>query len=816
MRCIRLLVLLQAALLAVTVALAQPNPYGCHFFRNAPQVPVLTDQQRSDIASTIARSDTFDILHYDIQLDLTNYSGQLLAGTTTVTFQALMAGQQQIRFDLYALQVDSVTGPSGPLSFDHDGEFLRVDLPAPAEVGEPQEVTVHYRGTPHRDPQWGGFYFQQGYMYNLGIGISSIPPNFGKVWYPCFDSFVERATYTYHVKSAGTYRFHGQGTFLGEVTLGGDTVVRSYGFDQPIPTHLSAVAVANYQEHAYMHPGLNGDIPVTLRAKPNLLSGMVNRFGQLWAAIDACEHWYGPYPFERVGYVHTVDGALEIPTNIAYPDFMNQQSNLNNRDLYSHELGHHWWGDIVTPFVHNDMWLKEGPAEYSGHLVQEWIDGTPGLWKAVKDNLLFVLRQAHVNDDGFQALSPMPDEHIYGTHTYYKGAMVMHNLRGYLGDELFRQAMREIQIGLAYSTITPEQFKEALELYTDVDLDPFFTDWVFSPTYSVFEVLSWNATPSGPNYTVDLQVGQKLRGGEHLHTAVPVDLTFISSTGQVHDQLVYLGGQDSELQVSAPFMPAMVVLNRYARLNQARLDHEVTIPPGPNFDMTLPHVEVRAYCDAPADTVLLRIEHLWVAPDPGPLGADVLGISTTHYWNVDGLWPEGSQLRGRFSYIGLNVNQLDHALIAGNEFGMCMLYRATPNDPWEVYPHQVVSAGSLINASGSIMVTDLRRGQYAFGKTIGFVGLGEADAFDHIHVHLMPVPTADRLTVRGSLPLDGALQLDVLTLDGRQVLRSTTNAVQGVFEQQIDVSRLPAGAYLMRVMTRDGLLIGSPRFEVVR
>ena len=40
------------------------------------------------------------------------------------------------------------------------------------------------------------------YIYTLGIGLTTIPPNFGKVWYPCFDNFVERATYTYHVTSA--------------------------------------------------------------------------------------------------------------------------------------------------------------------------------------------------------------------------------------------------------------------------------------------------------------------------------------------------------------------------------------------------------------------------------------------------------------------------------------------------------------------------------------------------------------------------------------------------------------------------------------
>ncbi|MBK7298408.1 MAG: hypothetical protein IPI91_18050 [Flavobacteriales bacterium] len=114
--------------------------------------------------------------------------------------------------------------------------------------------------------------------------------------------------------------------------------------------------------------------------------------------------------------------------------------------------------------IHNEMWLKEGPAEYTGHLVAEWVGGEAALVKAVKDNLSFILRQAHVNDGGYQALSPMPDPYIYGTHTYYKGAAVMHNLRGYLGDDVFRQAMRDIQADYASTTITSDGFKVALKL----------------------------------------------------------------------------------------------------------------------------------------------------------------------------------------------------------------------------------------------------------------------------------------------------------------------------------------------------------------
>ena len=798
-----------------TPLLSQSNPFGCHYFRNGHRPhPVATNADRSQINETIARSDTFDILHYDITLDVTDYGGASIVGETTIDLRALMPDRERIRFDLYDLTVDSIRSNGLPLTYDHDGEFLDVDLPAALAEGEELALTVYYHGQPHRDPEWGGFYFESQYIYNLGIGISTIPPNFGKVWYPCFDSFVERASYTYHVKSAGTYRFHGQGNFLGEVQLGGDTVVRSYDLPQAVPTHLSAIAVANYQEHAYTHSGLLGDIPVTLLAKPADLAPMISRFGNLPDAIDACEHWYGPYPYDRVGYVLTTDGALEIPTNIAYPQFMTTQTTGSNRGLYTHELGHHWWGDQVTPYVHNDMWLKEGPAEYSGHLIEEWIGGQEGLLQAVKDNHYRVLREAHLDDGGFQPLSPMPDEHIYGTHTYYKGASVMHNLRGYLGDELFRQGMRGVQVSLAERTMTPQQFRDSLESATGMDLDAFFDAWVFAPGYSVFVVRERTVNAVNDSFEVVLNIDQKLRGTTVFHDQVPLEVSFLSAGGEEFLADLVASGPNGQHTFMVPFDPAMVVLNRHNRLNQARTAHERTLIPGVSFGSTQPFVDMIMYQTNLVDTTLVRIEHIWSGAGEEPVTSDVQEISNTHYWDIGGLWPEGTILRGRFTYAGATDDRLDFDLVAGDETGMLMVYRETPLDPWAPYPDQTVLAGDLTNGNGIVNLDVMRKGQYAFAKSSINVGVSDA-VIGPVGVELFPVPASDRLNVRVYGHGTGPVHFDVLNTAGQllmQTLRSPSS--DGLFH--VDVSDLPPGAYTLRVMSGGDRPVTARPFAVAR
>jgi len=775
---------------------AQPEYFGCHSFRHKPPKPdAMNLHQKLLMNESIARSDSFDILHYVIHIDVTNYTGQQIKAATSIRFNPLLPGQSHIRFDLKQLNVDSVTSTIGTHPFSHDGEILRVDFPQPMVPDEVYEVTVYYQGTPYKDPFWGGFYFEGQYIYNLGIGLTTVPPNFGKVWYPCFDSFAERATYEYHVKSAGGRRAICQGTFLGEVQMDGDTLVRSYLFDQPIPTHISAIAVANYNLHEYVHTGAYGDIPVTLAARPAQMNSMISRFTNLGAAIDACEYWFGPQPFDRVGYVLTTAGALEIPTNIAYPQFMTSQTESVNRSLYSHELGHHWWGDCVVMHNHTDMWMKEGPAEYSSHLVTEWLFGRENFVDEVKRNQLYVLREAHSADNGFHPLSGIADEEIYGVHTYNKGAAVIHNLRGYLGDALFRQAMSGVQSNHGWRDFTAEQFRDILETESGVDLDDFFDAWIFEPGFSVFVVDSLQTTPAANGFDVTLFLQQQLRATNQFNRNVPLDLTLIGPNWEREEYLIQGHLEFSTALVNAPFVPVMAVLNGHNRLNQARMDYEWINYPGVPFGSILPYVDFRVYPVNAADSALMRVEHIWAAPDAEHLGPGVFTISSSHYWIVDGIWPDESEYEGRIYYDGSNEAKLDHDLFGVTEADAVVVYRASPADPWTIFPGYSLSAGNLTNGTGNFRLYNLKRGQYAFANGDPLLHLNDATS-SSVGFEMYPVPAMDRVTLRGTVDGFEELTVELRDMEGRLCTWERFTA-QGTFHHEVDLSGLTSGNYLL-------------------
>jgi len=55
-----------------------------------------------------SRSDSLDVLHVDLNIDMTHWSDQELFGAATIDLESKLDNVQNIVFDLLALQVDSV------------------------------------------------------------------------------------------------------------------------------------------------------------------------------------------------------------------------------------------------------------------------------------------------------------------------------------------------------------------------------------------------------------------------------------------------------------------------------------------------------------------------------------------------------------------------------------------------------------------------------------------------------------------------------------------------------------------------------------
>ncbi len=796
------------------IVTAQPNlHYGCRHAHNQVKLKALTPDQLIQMGSDDARSDTIDILNYTINLEVLNVNVSYINGNCEVQFAAKMDNVNSITLDLQNLTIDSILMDGNSIPYTYDG--LKINIPFPTmNISDTETVVVYYNGSPDVDPSaFGGLAFSNGYAYNLGIGLSSNPPNFGRSWHPCFDSFVERSTFEYNITTRGNNRAFCVGTYIGQETVQGDTIVRTYQMNQQIPTYLSSIAVSNYVTENSTHAALNGDLPVQLIARPNNIDDMATTFTDLGKAIDALEYWYGPYQWERVGYVATPVGAMEHPTNIAYPiGFAFDGNSFAHRRLMAHELAHCWFGNVATVGSPSDMWFKEGNAEYGAHLMTEFAFGYDQFIDQVKDNHLGdVLRNAHVNDEGFHPLSGMPFEWTYGVTTYNKGASMIHNLRGYLGDSLFRIGQQAVLSDFEYASVDADEYRDALTASTGYDCGPFFDAWIYQPGFSAFELNGYTATQNGSDYDMEIELEQKLRGAQNLHTVVPIEVTITDANLNKHiERVTITADPTATINFSSPIEPAYITINEDNQLNMAHMSHQKTLD-AITGSVNMPYVDFDLNVQEIVDPTWIHIDHYWVGADPIINNPDNAEISQTHYWRVLGEFPTGFHSKAVFEYNDL----LDAELVNGNEEDLILLYRADNEYDWREYDNYSLIPILPTDGTGFVRIDSLIAGEYALGKgTLQIYTSNKEVAFPKSDIKIYPNPTVDQVTIElETAMLVDQLNIEIIDATGKRIMNENVSTNNHYLQHTINFSEFPEGIYWAILKDNNGVLIGAESIE---
>lgn len=786
--------------------------FGCHMTDHPVILPTLTEEERMLACGSNERSDSIDILNYNLDVDLTKF-GQSITATCIITFTAKEDGIQAIPLDLLDLTIDEVSINGIAQTYDYDDLLLNVHLENAVNIGDSVDVTIKYHGLPTPDPSWGGFRFENGIGYNLGIGLNSNPFPIGRSLYPCFDNFVERATYDISVVTAGGRTGYAIGEFLGEETIGGDTIRRSYRMPTQNPTYLTAIAASNYIEINDMHNGAFGEYPVLLVGRPQDASDMADAFQYLGDAIDALEFWFGPYAWDQVGYVMTPRGAMEHSSLIAFPyNSIGSGATFGMNRLMAHELAHHWWGNTTTLSCPENMWIKEGNAEYGSHLFQEYTFGREFFLDVVKSNHFNVIQNAHRDDGGiYHPLSGIPQEYTYGTHTYNKGASMMHNLRTYLGDDLFKQSMTSILEAYRFSAIDAQQMQEQLTSDSGIDMSHFFNNWIYQPGYANYEIESVSYQEVGGSWDADIAIQQKLHNANSFHTQTPMEITFFDSDFTAHHAQVMVSGEMSDVAVAGiPFEPVFQVMNDRHPLNLGRVqDRKIMYGTGDlNFDdVAFTDVEILEFPDN--DSALFNVVHHYTAPDE-ELTLPELGLSTTHYWNFDGIIPGGTSVKGRLNCIGSNPLDLDYEILQNGTDDIILVWRPDSDTPWGEYPYY--SAVSPTGTWVRFNIEEILPGDYAFAAGEAPLATAVADLKSDLSIKSYPNPSTDVLNVQGIWPSNTDVQLAIFDALGQQIRRTNIAANGNQFATQLEVSDLPAGLYNLEVSSEDGVVRSIDQF----
>lgn len=757
-------------------------------------------------------SDSIDVLHYAIRLDMVHLGTKRIAGYTDLQITPRVNGLTGFRLWLQSLNVDSVKiNTSSTATYTYDGTLLRIALPFTASPADTFTARVYYHGNPVIDPSsWGGFYFSSdsNYAFNLGVGFQSVPHNYGRVWFPCIDDFVDRAMYDCYITTQSNKKAVCAGTLADSTDHGNGTTTWHWTLHQSIATYLASVAVGPYIAVKDTFHGMNADVPSFLYVPASDSLQAPASFIHLNDILAVYENRFGPYPWERVGYVGVPfsNGAMEHVTNIAYP-LVCIDGSLDYEDLYAHELSHMWFGDKTTCATAEDMWINEGWASYCEAVFKEGLYGKAAYEAHMRNLHKNVVQFTHVEDAGYRALYGIPPQYTYASTVYDKGADVVHTLRGYLGDSLFFGTVKSMLNDYAFRHISSAQMRDYFSMHTGVDMTGFWDAWVFAPGFPHFSVDSFSCTGSGPALAT-VYFRQRLDNAPAFANNNILEVRFMDEQWQQFTDTVHFSGQYGVKTFSLPFVPTLVIMDPDDKISDALTSFSRVVKTTGAQDMTTTWCVLDV--QSVTDSALVRVEHNYVAPDPlKTANPDILRLSPYRYWKVDGIFPEGFHAKGKFRYnrtTSTSVGYLDNTLLTTmtSKDSLLLLYRRDPAEDWQVVPFVLSGTGN----SGDLIADTLRRGEYTLAVGTPYnAGLSTLRSEPPASLTIWPNPSGDRVVISWDAP-----EARIIRVYNPQGTLSQTLDLQGRSGQTTWApGNLPAGTYVLQLLDSKNRIAASGR-----
>ena len=375
-------------------------------------------------------------------------SGPMFHSAATISFECRTPGASTF-VDVRAAVVVSAELNGRPLDPASvvDGRLTLTDLAAVNELRVVAEMHYSNDGEGlhrHVDPADG-----KTYLYAMSF-LDSAPR-----WFACFDQPDLKAIYDIEVDCPDEW-----------IVLGNSPATRlesghwRLATSQPLSTYFVTLAAGPYASVSAEHDG----IPLGLHARASLAPHLHDEAEDLLRvtrdSFDAYHALFGVrYPFGEYHQVFVPDfnaGAMENPGCVTLRDQYIYRSRASTGQrvvratTVAHEMGHMWFGDLVTMRWWDDLWLNESFAEYLAHRVCAGMDGYVGQlswtdfgisrkdWGSVADQS--PASHPVAGNGSATAAAALTD---FDGISYAKGASALRQLAAHLGDEVFLTGLRD-------------------------------------------------------------------------------------------------------------------------------------------------------------------------------------------------------------------------------------------------------------------------------------------------------------------------------------------------------------------------------------
>jgi aminopeptidase N len=443
------------------------------------------------------RERTYHIERYRADLRFDMARGEI-AGTATVTFSSLRSPLSELSLDAAELAVTKVEreGRAATFRIDAAARRLNVTLDPRVPMGAQAVVSIDYSCRPA-----AGMYF-----FPAGDGRLAQAWNYGEGglhagWLPIYADTNDRFSVEWRITVAKNFSAVANGRLVETRENADGTRTFHWIQEKPIPNYLMTVDVGEFARVPLPDARVgSATIPLAAWTRPGTEAAAKFSFGNTGEMVEFFSRKMGyPYPWDKYDSVALREfavGAMETTTATGFgeshlhrdgdppdssPDYEQPFPVWTYEDTISHELAHHWFGDLVTCRSLGSIWLNESFASYWHTVWHGQAHGEDDLtyqrWRYLNDYLGYVRQTGTVRPMEFFRWKE-PGQMYQSQLTYIKGALVLHMLRRFVGDDAFDRALAWYLKTHEFSNVDSADLREAIERAAGRNVGWFFQDWV--------------------------------------------------------------------------------------------------------------------------------------------------------------------------------------------------------------------------------------------------------------------------------------------------------------------------------------------------
>jgi len=322
------------------------------------------------------------------------------------------------------------------------------------------------------------------YVYTLFV------PSDASSVFPCFDQPDLKARFGLELVVPRTWTAIGSAPVAATEDLPDDMRRFRFAETQPISTYVFAFAAGPFSEIADRAAPTRIFVRKSQAARGRQEASEVQRLNR--EAIRWFERYFDyRYPFSKYDLVLIPEfayGGMEHAgatflreESVLFPSAPNETDILSRAQLIFHEASHQWFGDLVTMRWFDDLWLKEGFANFMAAKAAEALLPKYPVWNAFHS-----LKTDAYRTDLTQGTTPIyrPLSNLsaakaaYGNIVYGKAPGLLRQIEFYVGAPAFQKAVRQFLKKHAYAAADWSDLVAALENASRLDLKQWAEAWV--------------------------------------------------------------------------------------------------------------------------------------------------------------------------------------------------------------------------------------------------------------------------------------------------------------------------------------------------